>query len=164
MNSEQINNILSNDKYAKHVFKGCFPKDIPIINELKTPKRAYILNTSSQYEEGTHWIALYMNDTKCYIFDSLYSHNVLNDKYMRRSIFLLKKRRKLIRNKKRVQPLNSSTCGLYTLLFVLWMSRNYTYGSFLKLFTSYSLQENDKFICMLMKELYSHLHCNQFLF
>ena len=152
MNSDQITDILSKDKYAKRIFKGCYPKDDTALGRVRA-RRPYILNTDTRYGEGIHWIGLYTNATHCYIFDS-YAYNAMHDNHMRRTIFLLKGNKKLVQNKSRVQPLTSSTCGLYAILFVLWMSRNYSYTSFLKFFACYSFQENDEFICTLMKEMY----------
>ena len=50
-------------------FKGVFMRD-EILKEKPSRKECFIYNIDSSENEGTHWVAVSINNNKCWYFDS----------------------------------------------------------------------------------------------
>lgn len=78
-----------------------------------------IINHSKSYEEGTHWIALHIDDhgTATY-FDSY----ALKPHVKEVQQFIKLHSKKVIYNGQQLQRINSKVCGLYSLIFLYFMN------------------------------------------
>ena len=108
MNGEELQMYINKDPTTKDKTWGVFARDkLPEENLLPG---AYIVN--SHNAPGHHWFLLYVGEESVELFDSLgkpardYNLSV-----------------KCISSNDRVQPKNSSSCGLYVLYFVYWRCR-----------------------------------------
>ena len=102
---------------------------------------AYIVNTASKRSTGEHWLALYFSSRNhsC-VFDS-YGRSFSN---LPSSIqgFISRNSLACSFNTRILQQLHSQTCGLYSILFLFYMSRLYVLGDCLSIFTT-DPREND---------------------
>jgi len=102
------------DKLLKNIknYKGCYSKD-NIRTKLK--EGYYVINLQDSNEgDGSHWCCLYVSKYYDLYFDSygfICPENIeqLCDK--------------LIYSQKMIQSLNSSSCGYYVVLFILYMNK-----------------------------------------
>ena len=112
MNGFEILNVIANDGVACKYFGG-----LMAINRLHlTPRERtfYICNTDLWKNDGIHWVVLYhIND----VFE--YFDPIGNEPDILFTNFMKKYAKRIIFNKKSVQPLLSSTCGEYCIFFHL---------------------------------------------
>ena len=104
----QIDDLL---EYIKH-YKGCFSKD-----EIRTKLKEgyYVINLQNSKEgNGTHWCCLYVTKYYDFWFDS---YGFICPENIERLCD------KLVYSSKMIQPLNSSSCGYYVVLFIMFMNR-----------------------------------------
>jgi len=102
------------DKLLKNIknYKGCYSKD-NIRTKLK--EGYYVINLQDSNDgDGSHWCCLYVSKYYDLYFDSygfICPENIeqLCDK--------------LIYSQKMIQSLNSSSCGYYVVLFILYMNK-----------------------------------------
>ena len=126
-----------NDEKMFYATKGISPIDK--LPKITTPKSLYFINTDPAFLPGEHWVCVFFPEKNSppEFFDSLgraptyYSKNIihfLGSRYMYNSI--------------RLQPPQTSTCGLYCLYFLYHRIRGF---SFLEILESFSknLQHND---------------------
>lgn len=131
------------DKYMKKdkQFIGCFAFDSLPNFPLDLPAKL-IINTGASTTEGEHWIALLMNQKKCFYFDS-FGLPVLNLEILR---FLGIHYKKLTYSNKCIQNYSSDKCGQFCIDFLKRVKNKYTYLKFLKNFHDINLSRNDKII------------------
>ena len=127
-----------------------FPSDnIPNNTE---NRRFFIINTDGISSPGSHWVSIFLpENSEAEFFDSLgrcpsyYSQFILD--------FLIEHSpRGFIYNYKRLQPPNSSTCGLYCLYFLYYRTKNISFQEILKYFEDI-LENNDKKVIKLYKNI-----------
>ena len=128
------------------------------INELESLKISHyptfiIVNLDERGNEGTHWIALamYLNDV--YVCDSLGTllpSNVFPDKLIN-FLYRITFRRKL-HITRQLQSASSTSCGLYCIFFLKYISTN-TFTDFLSKFSP-KLELNDLIVSLYAKELF----------
>jgi hypothetical protein len=102
----QINKVLSNIK----LYNGCYMKDELNYNNIKNG--FYIINLDDNDGNGTHWCALYVDkhNNKFY-FDS---YGFEPPKEISKPYFY---------NNKIIQSLNSSSCGFFCILWILYLNK-----------------------------------------
>lgn len=96
-------------------FEGVFASNnLPTGNN---PNRSFIINTDSKNLPGQHWIAVIIRDNVGYVFDSLSMippplrlTNWMNQRYHQWNY-----------NKRRVQPIDSTLCGVYCIHFLYYV-------------------------------------------
>ena len=126
------------------------------INELESLKISHypsfiVANLDERRNEGTHWIAIamYLNDV--YVCDSLGTllpTNVFPDKLVN-FLYRITFRRKL-HITRQLQSTTSTSCGLYCIFFLKFMSTN-TFPDFLSKF-SVKLELNDLIVSLYAKQ------------
>lgn len=148
MNTVQLLNDLSKNKFTNKHFYGVFPSD-------KLPKFVdkpclIIVNNATSKENGEHWTCFYLskNVSKNYYFDSLGMKPYL-PAYQ---LFLKNNCKSYMTNIKRLQSSFSNVCGEYCLVFLLFCSKNVSMSTFLKQFSSKNFDQNDKKIATLYKK------------
>ena len=114
----QLESCLRHDKQTKKIFIGVFARnELPLI--LQYPC-CFIINTHPRNKPGEHWLAFYYNKNQtCYFFDSYGNKH----EFYSLENYIMFTSKFLIYNKKRIQG-NSTYCGYYCLLFLLFKSRN----------------------------------------
>lgn len=73
MNSNQIMQCLTREKFTRDSFRGVFPRDLLAKrgHVLKNKNNSFVCNTANQNNSGEHWIAMYFDcEGKGEYFDS----------------------------------------------------------------------------------------------
>lgn len=126
MDSLTINRYVSMFQ-KRNIFKGVFPCD-RLPRKFNLPA-AFIINLSTHYEPGSHWVGLYINENgHAYYFDS-FGIDVKNF-FIRTFIRLHSK--KLTINRKQLQHISSIKCGKFCCVFVSFILKNCPISEFLK--------------------------------
>lgn len=131
MNTIELHKILSSILKNEKCFAGVFPKD-----RIKITKRnnfGIIINTDVSTGRGKHWVSFFVKNGKGLYFDSFGLPPYDND--IKKFIFKICKKN-YIYNKKRLQSLSSKTCGVYSMLFLIWCCKGKKMKSFLNLFSN----------------------------
>jgi len=120
-----INNLMS-DKDL--LFKGVYS-----VNEITPiylqPNESIIVNLSNNYEPGSHFIAFYRKNNTLIYFDSLCFFLLDNNL----KSFILKHKLNFEYNKIAIQDVNSSFCGYYCILFILYI-KDHKLSEYINLF------------------------------
>ena len=136
LNNEDIFQFIMKDELLLEAIDGIYPIDkLPMFIH---PAKFYIINSDPSFLPGRHWMNIFSPyGSHPEFFDSLgrapsfYSDAIpkfLGKKYVYNSI--------------RLQPPNSSTCGLYCLYYVYHRLRGLTFSEILDRF-SRDLEHND---------------------
>ena len=139
MTNQGVSNFFINNLLYKFssIYKGCFSND-NFPKNLKAPY-SIIINLSKHDKPGTHYVCIIENETTIFYFDS-FGINCFVPSICK---FLFSKRKAVIENKITIQHYNSLFCGLFCILFVLFMeNNNYNFKKFQNLFSK-NLIKND---------------------
>ena len=105
----QINKVLSNVK----LYNGCFMRDELNHNNIKNG--FYIINLDNSYGVGSHWCALYIDkNNKKFYFDSYGFPAPLEIERLIKPYHFFTKI---------IQSINSTSCGFYCILFILYINK-----------------------------------------
>ena len=120
------------DAYLKdcNCFIGTYPRDVlPKITKFPS---SFISNTDTSNQPGSHWIAIYINDGFGIYFDS-FGLPPLHKEYIN---YLNNYCNFWCYNSLTLQNINSSTCGLYCILFLKFECNNLSLTDYQSLFLS----------------------------
>ena len=133
-------------KHCKN-FIGTFPCNIlPYVEE--NDSFSLVFNESRHDEEGSHFVAIFATKNDIYYFDSLGLK--CENKYI--LSFLNSSGRKIIENKIQIQSYDSIFCGYFCLTFIIYMTKQYEYKKYFKMFCKNNLKLNDIIVVeMLLK-------------
>ena len=95
----------------------------------KVKDEAYIINLDEYSDIGTHWIALYVNNTTVTYFDSFGIEHI--PKEVKKFIG----NRNIISNIYRIQNYNSIMCGYFCIGFIDYMFKGKTLTDYTNLFS-----------------------------
>ena len=146
MNNFQLNEILIKDNFTKKIFMGALALD-KLPKKIKYPS-CLIINNQKSHQKGEHWLAVYYNSKKKATFFDSYGFSPT--KYHLNS-FIQKTSNTIEYNKMQIQSIFSPYCGLYCVLFLLFLARGKSLDYFLKLFKKNTLL-NDKLIEKMIKK------------
>ena len=133
--------------YCK-IFKGVFSCDtIPLFG--KNSRFSVIVNLSPESQPGSHFIAIFVNKTRAYYFDSL------GLPCINRDISNYLNQYSVISNINQFQCLDSFFCGYYCMLFVILMERGMCFTKFRKLFSK-DCKNNDTIVVELLKYIFQN--------
>ena len=142
MNTIELNNTL---KCLDH-FVGTFPKDqIPLVTFRPC---SYVINLDDSSNDGSHWIALFVNEENEAIYFDSFGRPPLACCLEIVNILMNLSGEYWIYNDKRLQSIESDACGFYCTLFILLLGGGANLREFQKLFTQ-DYQLND----LLVKEI-----------
>jgi hypothetical protein len=112
MNSNQIKNILQNNRFSKIIFKGVYPSNnIPSFNEYPY---CLIANTDRYGEPGTHWVAIYAkNNYNVEYFDSF------GEEPNKDISLYLQQFKHIDKNKSRIQSIYDNSCGAHVIYYII---------------------------------------------
>ena len=139
MDENEIKAMINQDDFSSN-FIGVFSRTrIPITNSFPA---GYIINLDNFGSPGFHWIAVYVSIKYIYIFDS-FGRNFLNDPFISAFLRSFANQRIFVSSPYILQHHNSSTCGLYCILFILILSRGYSFNQFISMFNLKRTKCND---------------------
>lgn len=131
MNSEEIEFCLRQNFFSSIYFRGVFSIDTLPKRKIKRPC-SIIINTDNSRGPGIHWIAIWLPKRgKIEYFDS-FGYPPLNIEI---SHFINLNGKQFIYNNYQIQSNQSSSCGKFCVIFVLFRSRNISFKNFLNLFS-----------------------------
>ena len=104
-------------------FVGVFPQDALLRNKFVTPA-CFIVNLDVSSQPGSHWIAIYLDNSNVEVFDSL---GLDPTTWSRKPTILLnfireKSRTRKLRISRKIQPVSSNFCGVFCLFFLILRS------------------------------------------
>lgn len=168
MNTVQLTNDMTRNKYVKKIFKGVFPAD-------KLPKRIkkpalLIANTDPSNKPGKHWVAFFIPKFGPVEFFNSIGKAPEQQEFIK---FLKNNGKSFIYNKKRLQGMLSTTCGNYCGIYLYYRSKKIPFKKFLNLFSTSDFYKNDEKILRLYSSIFdnhkqakaqtggNHIICNQ---
>ena len=124
--------------YLRRYFIGVFSIDT-LPDTLTSYPAALIINSDPSHLPGQHWIALFVESKSVAEYFDPYGISPIDQ------IFKFAKRVSdtLVFNKWWIQPLDSSSCGLYFLYFLVARSSGTTFIDFIKNFKDYDWSRNE---------------------
>lgn len=153
LSNEQLDYLASKHPSLEHVYRGALPSDgLPRKLETQFPL-AFIVNTDPTGEPGTHWLALWMDEDACQVFDSfalpLQSYPGV-DPFIH---WLDRHCKNITTNRQSVQSVTTQTCGYYALFYLMLRSVGGTLEEFLNNFKPHDYLANDRLVGQMMQEL-----------
>lgn len=130
-----------------------------------TAKTILVANTQSSRSKGEHWLCMHFypqkhvkNKTKvvCLYFDSY----GLEPRLPAFKTFIKKNSDILITSKKTLQGPFSSTCGMYCVVLLWYLSKNMKLNTFLNKFSDKDFDANDRRIAKMYQKIFGALHTN----
>ena len=145
MLSTHIAKFLQNDES----FMGCYPKD-------KLPKRfpkvlpkTIVVNTGLSSTHGDHWVALRLQKTCCFYFDS-FGVEIVDQEILS---FIKRNYQKYTFNNKCIQYYDSENCGKFCIAFIKMVKNRNDFKNFVHKFDFHNLKKNDKQIEKILKKV-----------
>lgn len=158
MNGNELESALGQDPHAAAMFHGVYACDTLPLTVAKLPA-LFIVNTDSISKPGSHWQAIYIDcERRGEFFDSYGL-----PPYVPQHVSFLKKTCKSYKyNHTDLQALNSSVCGQYCAMFLLFKSHGYSMNYFVKYFSS-DCEKNDVLVNKMFKRYTKSVKfCNEF--
>lgn len=148
MNSRDLARVLVNDPYSRRTFRGVYARDtLPYLTNTRRPS-AYVINTDRALGPGEHWVVVWFDGRgNSEYFDSF------GFLPFRREIesFILRHCHTYRHNRRVLQNVLSSTCGLYALYYVLQKSRGASLQRVLSVFNPLKPLANDRKVVSLLQ-------------
>lgn len=136
MQENVVEKILRTDPKTSRIFLGVFARD-ELPDQPPYPS-CFILNTDPRSKPGQHWLAVfYSKNGFCSFFDSYGKP----PSFYRLESYISRTSLGWNSNERRLQG-NSSFCGFYSILFLLYKTRNKTKDFFKEFY--YNNIKNDK--------------------
>ena len=143
MNGREITLVLTADPHASRYFRGVFPKD-QLPRHISGKPACYVINTDSSRGPGEHWVAVWLHhDGRSEYFDSFGlppRHREIIDFLRRNSVTWYHHNRRLLQN------VTSSTCGLYVIYYICMKSRGWSMRRLLRPFHPHRQRANDELV------------------
>lgn len=141
MDGDEINNILKNND----LFLGVCSAD-QLQNIYENDKFVIVNSECHCYKTG-HWICCYFKSNRYCFFDS-YGYNPL---YYKKIVY---PNGVYIHQRNRFQSKFATTCGMYCIYFVDFLTNGGTFNQFIQQFDIEDLEKNDYFVCNYVNEIY----------
>ena len=153
MDTTQLIRVLKKYKFTKRTFCGVIPIDKLPIRKIKRPC-SFIINTDPSSLPGQHWVTIFVPRIgKIEYFDS-YGRPPDDSKIMD---FIKINGGEWDFNDKRIQGVQTITCGKFCVLYIAYRSVGISKKYFLNLFTN-NLDQNEMLINHLFNKLYKRIH------
>lgn len=142
MNTLEIWNALSENRYTQKYFKGVFPLDL-LPKLIKKKPALFVVNTDRSNKPGSHWVAIYLPmKGKPEYFDS-YGIQPIHNEFL--EFFKRNKFTKVLYNKTQLQNLLSTVCGQYCCVYLLYKAQKKSLENFIETnFEKDKFRKNDK--------------------
>lgn len=136
MNSLEISNILTSDKFVSPIYGGTLASD-ELPSAIEQYPCCFCVNTAPKHDIGEHWIALFLPRKDCLeVFCSMGTGPKIHA--ISRHFKLFYKRfgsKRISSNKRCLQDILSSCCGLYTIAYLQTKCRGYPLKTFISCFS-----------------------------
>lgn len=143
MNSNEIANILSKNRFTKECFRGVYSSN-NIISQYLFPY-CLVVNTDKEGQPGTHWVAIYVNNNKeAEYFDSF--GKPPNDEIAK----FLNQFELVHINKNKIQSNYDTSCGPHVIYYLIQKCRGNSLNTIIK-------ELNSSFSDSLVKMFVYHL-------
>lgn len=144
MNAQTIKDILD----PLPGFLGVYPSDL-LPKTIQRYPASIVVNLDNHKEEGSHWISIYFDGNKrAFYFDSFAMGPVVPSI----KCFMNNNSLKRTYNRRRLQALTSSVCGVYCVLYVIHRTKKKSTCGFFKKF-SRNYVRNDVIVSKLFKRI-----------
>lgn len=146
MDGDSLERVLRADPHASKFFVGVFAADT-LPHPLPRKPALLIANTDPRYRPGQHWVAIYVDAKgRGEYFDSY----GLPPFVTWHRLFMRKACKSWKYNHVDLQALNSTVCGQYCVVYLLFKAHGYTLSNFLARFTQ-NCDKNDVFVDQLFQ-------------
>ena len=153
LSNEQLNYLASKHPALDRVYRGALPSDgLPRRLETDLPL-AFIVNTDPTGQPGTHWLALWIEDQQCQVFDSFALPLQIYPGVDPLIHWLDRHCKNITTNRQSVQAVTSQTCGYYALFYLMLKSEGGTLEQFLNHFKPNDYVFNDRLVGEMMKDV-----------
>ena len=126
---------MRNNNNNNNNFSGCFSRDEIILLD---NNKSLIYNLQSSTEKGSHWCSITRRNNTIYVFDSFAIGEIIPE------IYKIYKKFRIITNIYQIQDITSILCGLFSVLFILYIVENKNdFISFLTLFHKNDFIKNE---------------------
>ena len=149
MNSKQIERYF--DEQGLKSFLGCYAHDVLPKFPTQLPK-SLIVNTDSSDKGGDHWLALILNKSSVFYFDS-FGIQVLNENIIQ---YLSQKYDKVIYNNHCIQDYESISCAIFCIAFIERATTKAKYNAFINSFHKTDLTLNDHLVHRMLRPVTNH--------
>lgn len=156
MNSAELSYFLQKNIITRRTFNGVFARDQ--LKHIQVPKNrpsSFVLNTEPLRIPIGHWICVYFipnTDTAIYM-DSFALPPLHKDVEK----FLKKWASKIYYNKRMIQDVTSSACGLYVMYFIYKLSQGTPMLKLLQPFHPIKTRQNDKKVSCFIQQRFKKL-------
>lgn len=158
MNSQQIKDILSHNKYTKKYFLDVFPSDM-LPNTIKQYPCCFVCNVDSSDQPGSHWLAFYITSPRRVEFFDSYGNTP--DFYQGPILDFTLKFSQVIFNPLTLQTNVTAVCGQYTIFFLLCRCRGESLKKFLSQFVSENLCNDQRVYNFVAKRFHVYVNFYQ---
>ena len=142
ISNHEINAYVARDPYISQIYGGTLAIDELPRQQQQARPTLFIVNTDPAHLPGSHWLGVYVSDRSEH-FDSagqqplprLKNFLASQSEY---SVYMY--------NSMRIQDNSSYTCGLFCLMYAYYRSRGVSFNSFLSMFSSSNLEQNESVV------------------
>ena len=136
MDTVQLLKVLQGDRYTRQYLRGVFPSDrLPPVNRYP---QAFIINSDTSDQSGTHWLACYFDqDKRAEFFDSFGQAPAAYGHYFK--TFIDDNSVSCTYNTTCLQSMNTTVCGQYCIFYLVHRCRNVPMVDIVAAFTDDSL-------------------------
>ena len=156
MDTIQVQEYLTKDKYTRKIFGGVIPIDHLPKNYVSRPK-AYIINSGDSTTPGEHWFAVFIPKRGPIEYFDSYGLKPINKEIYN---FVKLNRKSFIHNPYRIQANDSYNCGKYSLFYLYLRSRGYTMRKILQFFIRHKLNTNDLIVNSIFNKIKNKIFKN----
>ncbi|HBK84198.1 MAG TPA: hypothetical protein DDZ41_11510 [Flavobacterium sp.] len=150
MNTLEIWNALSSNKYTKNYFKGVFPLD-RIPKTIANKPALLIVNLDKSNRPGSHWVAIHFPVKGVPEYFDSFGMEPYHKEFFK--LFKLNKFRSVLYNKTQLQDFLSDVCGQYCCVYLLNKAKNISLKDFIQTnFRLKKFRENDKKVRSLFQQ------------
>lgn len=149
--THQLEALARHDERLQPFFAGVFASDTLPSRPVTDRPQGYIVNVDPIDRPGSHWFGVWTQDGTCEIMDS-FGMDVSRydlpwfDAWVRRHF------QWELESRKTLQPVDSNSCGMYALAFLIVRAAGMTLDAFLTLFTDHDYVRNDQRIAKWFKK------------
>ena len=153
LSNEQLDYLASKHPALHRVYGGAVPSD-GLPRRLRTDfPQAFIVNTDPTGQPGMHWMAIWIEENRCEVFDS-FALPLQTYPGVEPFIRWLERHCKNIEtNDRSVQSVTSDTCGVYALFYLMLKSEGGSMSQFLSMFKLHDYIANDRVVGEMLKQL-----------
>lgn len=153
MNTKSLKCAINCDRILTEHVIGVFPAD-HLPEHVKNTPCGFIVNTDPSFLPGKHWVAFFVSSAYHGEFFDSYGHEPLfyNQYFMD---FFTRNNLRLTYNNTRLQSEFSNVCGQYSLLFLLYRTRQLSQVNFLESFSD-NFSINDEYVSEYIQELFPY--------